>query len=160
MFYHPLKSTFKCFCLQCTFHPHLLWYLFASIFHVCVFWSPFCLCGALEQPRVITMALCSQPCVPNRGCGFLLMLRAASLELQMPAECDRVVFVLFVSSIWPVLDSVWSLDSGSFVDEISWRVSPPPWHFLHQMKSEFAFQSLNHRRVRHKSLRVGAWNQI
>lgn len=61
----------------------------------------------------------------------------------MPAECDRVVFVLFVALIWRLLDSVWSLDSESFVNEISRRASPSHWHFVHQMKSIFAFQRLN-----------------
>lgn len=59
--------------------------------------SIFCLRGALEQRRVVTMALCSRPRAPDQYCGFLVMLPAPLLELQMPAEGDRVVFVLFVS---------------------------------------------------------------
>lgn len=36
----------------------------------------FCLYGALQPPRVVTMALCSRACVPDEHCGFLVTLRA------------------------------------------------------------------------------------
>lgn len=44
------------------------------------------------------MALCRVPRVPVSHCGFLVVLHTWYLELQMPVECDRVVFVLFVST--------------------------------------------------------------
>lgn len=43
------------------------------------------------------MALCRRSRVPVSHCGLLVALHMPSLELQMPAERDRVVFVLFVS---------------------------------------------------------------
>lgn len=86
--------------------------------------SIFCLRGALEWPGVVTMALCGRPRAPDQRCGLLPMPRASSLELQMPAESDRAVFVSFPPPCRPIRRT---FDAARLEDpESSVNVTPPP----------------------------------
>lgn len=85
------------------------------------------------------MALCREPRVPVSHCGFLLVLHTSQLELQMAAECDRVVFVLFVAT-FDKCPTVRSLDLKRFVNEISACITPS-LTFEHQMRSHLHFRT-------------------